>query len=370
MKKGSGRDSVSCDRWFQALSWHEALREAGEEELTGSVGRKWQGWYSLPENRRLFDNMSRLLADRHLYRERNRSKSHELQDDLYDLTVPIATWRKGQPLRVSRKSPGRRWRLPAVIGVTTVAVLVLLWLRPSRLASRSTVIVYQTQVGGLKDVNFPDGSSVVLGGSTKLTATFSGHRRSASVLAGQAWFKVVHNAISPFVVTAGDGTITDLGTAFLVTRDSDRVVVTVTEGTVEVSARQAMRPSITRNRGLVLWPSLAPIQVSRGEQLAFSDAGKLSALRAVDTRVTTAWTHGRLTFDNQPLRYVVEAVNRYSSRHIVISPSAGTFRFSGIIFDDEIEDWLQSLAVIFPVSVETRGGAVSIQMRDSAPAVN
>src|SRR6185312_11086218 len=96
-------------------------------------------------------------------------------------------------------------------------------------------VVYQTKVGELRNVHLPDGSSIILGGQTELSVSFSAQRRSVGLLKGEAWFQVAHRSHWPFVVAAGDGTITDLGTAFLVQRDSDRVVVTVTQGTVEIT---------------------------------------------------------------------------------------------------------------------------------------
>jgi ferric-dicitrate binding protein FerR (iron transport regulator) len=77
--------------------------------------------------------------------------------------------------------------------------------------------------------------------------------------------------------------------------------------------------------------------------------------------------HGRLTFDDRPLHYVIETLDRYSPHHIAVSPSAGALRFSGIVFDNKIDDWLQSLEAIFPVTVEDTGGDIRIQMRPSIP---
>lgn len=370
MNEDGGEDPVGIDRWSQALSWHVALREADEKELTNSVGREWHDWYANAENRRVFDGVSRLLADQDLYRKRQRLTTAELEDDSYDLSVPIAKWRRTRALqeRPKEHSPGGKWWwLSGGIGVAAIAVLIVLWPRLLGFGGEPSPVVYQTNVGGFKDVHLLDGSSIILGGSTEVSVAFSTHRRSVSIIEGQAWFKVAHDSRWPFVVTAGDGTITDTGTAFLVTRDSDRVVVTVTEGAVEVSARQPIRPSLRFGRGFALRPILAPIRVSTGEQLALSDTGTMSLLKQADTHAATAWTHGRLTFDNQSLRYVIETVNRYSSRRIFVSPSAGALRFSGIVFDDEIGDWLQSLEAIFPVIVEEQGMTVRVKMRNPPP---
>jgi transmembrane sensor len=362
---------IAVDRWDEALAWYETLRNAGNGDLTDAVGREWQAWCADPVNRRIFDNLRHLLADRGLYRSRRPWCKAEIEEDAYDLSVPIAEWLRVQTSREAHKrrsfAGNRWWWLSA--GVAIAAGLVLLLLSPLGVGSRAgpgSPAVYQTDIGGLKDVHLRDGSSIVLGGRTVLSVAFSAQRRSVELMRGQAWFRVAHNAYWPFVVAAGDGTITAVGTAFVVTRDSNRVVVAVTEGAVEVSERSSMPV----HQGIDVRPTLSRIRVSRGEELAFADDGALSPLMPADTQAITAWTRGRLTFDDQPLRYVIETLNRYSSRPIVVTRSAGALRFSGIVFDHEIADWLQSLEVIFPVTVDERGAEVRIRMRRSTPAAH
>jgi transmembrane sensor len=352
--------------------WYSTLRDADKTELSDAVGREWQRWYAVAENRRLFEAVSRFLADRDLYDDWRRPTRAELERDQYDPSVPVAGWRRTQAPRETRKQrpfgEDRWWWLSGGVGVAALVALFALW--PLRLGSGGSLTgptVYQTGVGGLKDIHLSDGSSIVLGGRTKVAVTFSARRRSVSLTEGQAWFKVTHDPQRPFVVAAGDGTITDVGTAFLVTRDSDRVVVTVTEGAVEVSAKRTMWSTLGLDHGFSPRFVPTPIRVSRGEEFAFTDNGALGRIKPSDTHAATAWTGGRLTFDAQPLRYVIETVDRYSARHIAVNPSAGFLRFSGIVHSDEIDDWLQSLEVIFPVTVEYRGADVRIKMRHTTP---
>jgi transmembrane sensor len=354
----------SLDRWDVALTWYSRLRAVDESELTSALRREWEGWYTDAENRRVFDCASRLLAEHDLHLVTRRPTREELEEDTYDLSVPIAKWLSARQLEEAGRRDwfGSKWRWAlggAAIAAAVVALFVLspqrAWLR----GGRGGPGVYQTGRGGKENVHLQDGSAITLGGQTRLLVSFSAQRRFVKLLEGQAWFTVAHNSRWPFVVSAGDGTITAVGTAFLVTRDSDRMVVTVTDGVVEVSARP---PSPIEG------PALVSIRVSRGEELALHDNGALSHIKPADTQAATAWTQGRLTFDNQPLRYVIETVDRYSSRHIVVSPSAGGLRFTGIVFDNEIDDWLQSLVAIFPVTLEEQGTAVRIEMRSSTPA--
>lgn len=364
--------AMGRDRWAEALTWHGALREAGTRDLAGALALAWRDWYADPTNQRIFDNVSRLLADRSRYGEPNRPGKRELEEDSYDLALPIAEWRRRQTRGQTRRRrlPTRGWWwLSGGLGAAALAgLLVLSPLSSGPKGSAAGAAIYQTDVGGIKDVHLRDGSSITLGGQTKLSVSFSTQQRSVRLIEGEAWFKVAHDPHWPFVVTAGDGTITAVGTAFLVTRESDRVVVTVTDGTVEVSARRPMWPPLQLVQRLTMKPVPVPISVSRGEELAFGDSGTLRRVKRADTRAATAWTHGRLTFDDQPLRYVVETINRYSSRRILVGPAAGALRFSGIVFDNGIQGWLQSLKLIFPVSVEDRGSSILIHLRTAPRA--
>jgi transmembrane sensor len=361
------------DRWAEALAWYGTMRAADEQKLTSTVGRAWQDWYADAENRRVFDDVSRLMAERNVYRNRPRPSDDELEQDRYDASVPIAEWLSADPPRETRRWPSHAAKRRRISGGLTMAAILLLvvvlspyWFRSNRGYVGPTV--YQTDVGGLKEIHLPDGSSITLGGQTRLLVAFSAQRRSVSLFEGQAWLKVSHNPGWPFLVVAGGGTIKDVGTAFLVTRESDRVVVTVTEGIVEVATRTPLSVSSGAHETLTSRPVMGPVRVSRGEELAFSDNGTLSVVKSADARAATAWTHGRLTFDDQPLRYVVETVDRYSSRPIVVSRAAGRLRFSGIVSDKDITDWLQSLEVILPVTIKQRRSGVQIDIRSAATA--
>lgn len=370
MSADAERGATTRDRWTEALTWYVALREAGRAGGNNGPGRQWRDWYGDAANRRTFEDLSRILADRARYRKRRRPSKAELEEDPYDLCVPIMQWRRAQSQNHTRRQrlSARRWRWWLLGGVGAAAVSLVLALLPLRTGvpgGSAGATIYETKVGGIENIHLQDGSSIVLGGQTKLSVMFSARRRSVRLLAGEAWFKVAHDRYWPFVVAAGDGTITAVGTAFIVTRDSDRVVVTVTEGTVEVSARPPLWPPLRLVQRFSMRSAPFPTPVSRGEALTFSDKGPSRSVRPVDTTAATAWTRGRLVFDDQPLRYVVDAINRYSTQRIIVDPSAGILRFSGTVFDDDIDDWLKSLEVIFPVTETEQGRSVYIRMSSS-----
>lgn len=359
------------ERWIEALTWHERLDEAGGSQLITTVISEWQAWYSDPENRLLFEHLTLLVSDARAQTQRAACLSRDIDADDYDFSIPLETWRSR---RLSRAVSGhwqmlatrRSWLVVGVAAVVLAAIAALLPQPPWRWMGTDHGYgssIYQTDVGGLQDVDLGDGSEITLGGKTRLVVRFTAAARFVDLVRGEAWFKVAHDLERPFVVRAGEGAIRDVGTAFLVRRDSDRVVVTVTQGVVAVSpsAPVSLSPAFVKGAASGLLP--APIRVPSGEQISYHDNGVVASVAHADANVATAWIYGRLVFDNEPLRYVVEDVNRYFPRHILATAAAGKLRFSGVILDDEITGWLHGLPLIVPVDVDEHGADICIHMR-------
>jgi ferric-dicitrate binding protein FerR (iron transport regulator) len=87
-----------------------------------------------------------------------------------------------------------------------------------------------------------------------------------------------------------------------------------------------------------------------------------------DPRSVAALTQGLLVFDDMPLSDVVENVDRYWSRHIAVSAPAGRLRFSGVVYEHRIQDWLAGLSRIFPVDIDATGAGMCVHTRDIRPS--
>lgn len=175
---------------------------------------------------------------------------------------------------------------------------------------------YSTAVGEQRTVQLSDGSSVMLDTDSKMAVRLSGAKRDIHLTRGQAMFEVAHDAARPFVVTAGETSVTALGTRFDVRRDGGGATVTLVRGAVEVRQTASGKSS-------QVW-RLAP-----GQRVATRAAA--AAPRPVDVESATSWTSGRLIFRATPLREAVAEFNRYERHKIEVADSSvGDELISGV----------------------------------------
>lgn len=222
-------------------------------------------------------------------------------------------------------APRRRFGGMA-IAASLAAILTIgggaLWLNrapsPQTVETASVATRYATKVGERSTITLADGSRVMLDTDSAISVGQWATRRDVRLEKGQALFEVAHDAAHPFVVASGNRTVEALGTKFVVRMGADDFAVGLVEGKVRVSLGASTAATI-----------LAP-----GEKLALR--GDLAAVSRGSADAMMAWTDGHLTFDRLPLREVVQEMNRYSPRKIVLSddklgerPFSGTFNVDG-----------------------------------------
>ena len=176
---------------------------------------------------------------------------------------------------------------------------------------------FQTAVGKRATVTLPDGSQVTLNTDTVVRTSADEDRRLVYLDKGQAFFKVAKDSRHPFVVTAAGRTVTALGTAFDVRVDNGELKVVLVEGKVRVEA--AKPPPAARAPA----PAEAPpppmaTDMSAGSQLVAASDTEWK-LTPTNVNREMSWLKGQLIFDDEPLGHIVEEMNRYSNRKIVLA---------------------------------------------------
>lgn len=225
----------------------------------------------------------------------------------------------------------------------------------------SAAQVLSTAIAQNETFVLDDGSHVTLGGSSRLSVKMSPGSRDLDLQSGEAYFVVAKDPDRPFRVNAGDARVTAVGTQFDVRRENDRDVVVVTEGRVLVEPVRHLLPvRILR----AFEPKLRPIRLPAGEQTLAGASGIDMPSKIADAAAATSWQSGRLAFHLEPLKYVIQDVNRYSSRPIVLADQdTGDLIVTGTLTIDNIPGWIDSLQRAFDLEATQRGDHIVLSRR-------
>jgi len=214
----------------------------------------------------------------------------------------------------------RAWLGGAIAAALVLVVTTVLWLTPGS-------AVYETAPGETRLIALADGSKVELAGGTRLAMTGA---RAARLEAGQALFSIHHNAADPFVVTAGDDRLVDVGTVFDVRINGARLDLAVAEGAVVVNPKgQALR-------------------VDAGHRAVRAAGGRYD-LAAVDPQAVGEWRRGRISFENASLSEIAAELTRATGRSFT-SDDAAT-RLSGSIAIKDVREDPRALEALLGVRV-------------------
>ncbi|MCG3171493.1 MAG: hypothetical protein CALGDGBN_03115 [Pseudomonadales bacterium] len=211
---------------------------------------------------------------------------------------------------------------------------LLSWVLPGGSVVES---VYQTRTGEQSRILLGDGSKVMLNTRSEVRVRIDDRQRAVYLSTGEAFFEVAPNPRVPFVVYAGHGAVRAVGTGFNVRIMEQSVEVTVTEGSVSVSTRQAPRPDeVTVRAG-------GAARYARQVETPDYPSGE-----HIERRV--AWTGGKWAFDGQTLEEVVKDIGRYTNQRLqIIDPRIEHIRIGGYFDVGEIEPFLEALDTGFGI---------------------
>lgn len=246
-----------------------------------------------------------------------------------------------------------RWRWASALAATVlIACGIAFW--------PATPTTLSTATAELRSVKLSDGSLVSLGPETQLRVSFSADERSIEMRSGEAYFEVTPDPSRPFSVKTPSGKVVAVGTAFSVHALAGRIAVAVTHGVVRVEPGEA-RARDTEPVVDEIERSVEPVVLVSGQRLVRErEHTAIAALPSLDS--ATAWQQRRLEYENEPLRVVIADINRYSGTKLQLEDSQiGELRYTGTVFPDELDVWLESIEGVFPV--RAIGGAGSANWR-------
>lgn len=335
-----------------AADWLVRLQEG---DLSAEALKRWQRWLEVSaDHQRAFDDVQALWGKfgelPYLPAE---PAAAELRRDRYRGEEPVRQWR-------SRARRSRAWRLPVSLAASVlVAVGVGFGVWQYWPINPVVPNSYQTVTGQHQKVTLPDGSVMELGAASSAEVQYSDDERGVVLADGIAYFDVVRNSERPFVVRAGGGSVTAIGTAFSVQRREAQVTVVVSDGLVEVAKPvPTSTAAADRNR------RPAKVQLPAGQQVAFSSGQGLELPTSTDVAAATAWREGRLVFQDESLDAAIADVNRYSRIPIELQdPALGGLRLTGTVVTSQVDGWLSGLESVLPVMVTKHPDRIVLSSR-------
>jgi len=213
-----------------------------------------------------------------------------------------------------------------------------------------------SSIGQQRSIALTDGSRIELNTDSAVSyrradMTF-GQRRSLVLERGEALFEVAADPDRPFEVKADGALISVVGTTFMLRiHNSEALTLIVSEGVVRISAQSDGAEAL----------------VEAGETVEL-ERGMLqhSAVSAAELRRRSAWRHGMLEFDGQPLAAVAAEVSRhtgarfeFADAEIAREPFVAYFRAN------DLEGFLNALEQSYGLSVERDGERIVLARAES-----
>lgn len=187
------------------------------------------------------------------------------------------------------------------------------------IAEHKSMIVYNTLStpnGGQYKLRLPDGTMVWLNNASSIhyPTSFQGNERLVEIT-GEVYFEVVHNALKPFVVKAGNQIIKDIGTHFNVNayEGPNSVKTTLLEGSV-----------VVRNNS-------SSILLQPGQQAEGALDGNIHLRTLEDADNVVAWKNGLFFFDNASIQEVMQQLSKWYDIKVKYKGVPSKRRFKGKI---------------------------------------
>lgn len=224
---------------------------------------------------------------------------------------------KQAPSRVAvlltARRPWKRWMVAAAMALAASALILL--------AGPSLLIRWQadhiTQTAESRTVTLEDGTVIEMAGGSAIATEISATGRRVTLLSGEAFFDVAHDASRPFEVDAGGVAVAVLGTAFDVQMADDTTTVELARGTVAVSFSM---PGLKEN-----------FELAPGEMAAVDHRTGGVTRDTIAPEDIAAWRSGKMFVNDVSIASAIERLQRYHPAWISVpDPALAARRVTGL----------------------------------------
>jgi transmembrane sensor len=270
--------------------------------------------------------------------------------------APSAEIMPSAALSEARPPRRRAVAFAAAAGVGAIALGVV-WLLQA--PSPAVAQTFRTSHGAQQEYPLADGSTLRLDSDSEVTVALSGSERLATLVRGQALFRVAHDARRSFRVRSGNVNAIAIGTEFDVYRRSESTLITVIEGQIAVSSAVSDTSAD---------PSPA-LKVSAGQQVRIAEdplsaRAFPSAPSQANLTTATSWLEHKIAFEQLPLEEVAEEFNRYNAVQIAIEDQAlRHLSVSGVFDATDIGSFTAFLASLDGVGVTRTPSSIAVFRR-------
>ena len=251
----------------------------------------------------------------------------------------------------------RRTALGIAAGVVLAVGAALLYVAPWSAPDDSHLERHFTRIGEQKTIDLDDGSVVTLNTATQLVVDYSEQGRKILLERGEAYFEVAKDLARPFRVELGVRSVTAIGTAFTIRKHPERYRVAVLQGAVslhELTEEASLSaPSISDDGEPVAIEGTVQRRVDEGWVAEFDvSRNRMTAFQPDSMERYGRWRGGMLRFDREPLYQVVQELNRYTRKKILIE-DATVMEISvyATVSIKELDSALNALEQLLPIEI-------------------
>ncbi len=204
--------------------------------------------------------------------------------------------------------PSRGWRRRGKIGfaggLLAAAAGLIFFLAPAVMLRWQAD--YLTGSPAVRTITLGDGSQITLAPDSAIAIHETAKERRVTLLAGEAFFDVIHDSNRPFSVLVNGVESTDIGTAFDIRRRETGATVSVQQGNVFIQYN-GISPPFSEALGA-------------GQSVSVDWSGHVTR-RGVPAMQVGAWRQHQLIAQDQPMGDVIDQLRPYFSGRIVIADS-------------------------------------------------
>ncbi|BBP69367.1 sensor [Pseudomonas sp. Seg1] len=315
---------------------HEVDSELPDDSIDGQAA----AWFT--RNRQQQGRAVRQAFEQWL-REPEHAKAYRAFEELWADLGELQQLNRPTPLKLQK--PKRLWRPTLAVAAALVGAVLATQLGTS-------YGVFQQQIAaqskGMRTVELPDGSTLSVNANTQLRVDYDSHQRRIFLERGQFYVDVAPDKERPMWVQTGDATVRVVGTGFDVRRTDKQLVVSVAHGQV------AFAPD----------PRTSLLLGAQQQAAVDLDSGNVQQQTLAVSQVAD-WRTGHLSFRNRELASLVDELNLYRAKPVLLANAKlGQIKVSGNLDVEDPDALINALPALIPVkTVALADGRIRLENR-------